>query len=265
MSGNILQLVLVEGPPDIRGVDHNLRILMFGRPAIASPPYAALLLRPKRPPPELFFDTFTSVYSVTEAYSQTGQTSANPIELFVNYSSARPQAFEEPPDIRHADHSLLHQFRWQAIGLLVGYTFDVPDLNDHPWLEWVHPKKTDESALFPFRQFVTPGQPYQPALVFWKPRFWDVTAESDIDRLSPHNVRLQLFGHLTPFVPVQVGPYVMDSMWRADESVWKADTINVRADGADMINGGAVTQDSGLAGDKATNQPVPTISVILPL
>ena len=236
-----LQLVLVEGPPEIRRPDPSLRLLMYGRPATTfasnvqywRPPlpyvdgeqdqarrtdHARLFQLQNRAPaaqpgnqPLLLFQTprpwshnedkWALAYGVTEAYSQQGQASANPVQIFLNFSTSRPQAFEDAQDIRHADHSLLHQFRWQAIGLLNGYTFDVPDLNDNPWLEWVHPKAADQSALFPFRQIATPGVPYQSALVFWKPRFWDLVPEPDTQRIAPHNERLLMFGRPQVYIP----------------------------------------------------------------
>ena len=238
-----LQPVLVEGPPDVRGVDHNQRLLMFGRPAAKynlgqsfwknPSPYVdveadvavrtdhnrfilmfggrvstatsgqqfPILFRPLPRPWVHNEDKWQLAYSVTEAYSQQAQPSGNPVSYFANFTTSRPQAFEDAPDIRHADHSILFQFRWTIIGILTPYTFEVPDLNDYPWLEWPVQRGDKGNALFPFRQFSTPAQVYQPSLVFWKPRFWDLVPEPDTQRIAPHNERLLMFGRPQVFTP----------------------------------------------------------------
>ena len=182
--------------------DHT-RPLMFGRPqaqASASPSLFALYA--KRPPPWLFPEGFTT-YPVLEAYSQTALSTPT-IFAFELLAANGKWDFTEPFPLLKTNHAILHQFRGQYVAQLVGYTFDVPDLNSPEWVEWVHPKQDDESQIFPFRQIPQFVRGQQYSLYFDQPKPWRIEAE--IDSIPRHPEVAQLtyaaFGRTNVFVTV---------------------------------------------------------------
>jgi hypothetical protein len=90
-------------------INHAQLFQLQNRAPAAQPANQPLLLFQTPRPWSHNEDKWLLAYGVAEAYSQQGQASANPVQIFLNFTTSRPQAFEEQPDIRHADHSLLHQ------------------------------------------------------------------------------------------------------------------------------------------------------------
>lgn len=270
------QIVLVEGDFDIRRSDHYLAVQMFGRPAIGSPPNQNLLaLTPKRNQWELYLDGYTLAYHVVEAYQQASFQYGSNVTPVVLADRRTPRLDPEEWPYPKSDHNAIFQFRWKQLGVIEPFHIDVLDLTDNPWLEWVHPGTDHALALLPFRSKPIIGPTYNQTVVFWKPVFWTVDAEPDITRLSPHNYGLQLFGHVPSFTPAVPTVYIYDSMWRADQQGAvpgqgnigiTADMINYSADGADLINGGAVGIQSGLTSPPppaGIGAPQPDRSVII--
>lgn len=199
------------------------------------------LLTPKRPPPELFFDRFAGVYSVTEALSKIEATFFSPAQPWIVYRQT-----PRPPNSFFEDHSLEtgqtspHAYPY-VISVVVGlfpYSFEVPDLNGDPWLEQIHRPSNPELALYPHRQipqFVI-GQPFN--LLWWSSHNWPLESEA-IWRV-PDTSSLNQFRWVevvAPFPPpVSIPP--TRSAWTADSVNVTADSINFTCDGADLINDG---------------------------
>jgi hypothetical protein len=118
-------------------------------PVVALP---AFILQSPRPPPWLFEDRFVSVYGVLEAYQQASQGGAQIPVLSLFVPSYRPPEIE--PDYLRTNQQLLFQIVRPYVLQIYnsGFVVDVPDFNDNPWLEWVHPPASPESAIYPFRQ-----------------------------------------------------------------------------------------------------------------
>jgi hypothetical protein len=204
-------------------------------------------LYPKRPPPQLFFDTFASVYTVLERYGQLGTTTFTPNQpQFIYFWQNKPSFdffVDRSLDTGQTNHPFPHVIQ---IGIgLFPYSFEVPDLNDNPWLEQVHRPPNPEALLFPFRQipqFII-GQPFN--LTWWKGKNWDIEAEP-IWRV-PDTSTLNQFRWREIFVPpVIVIPAIRTrSAWTADSGLVTADSINFTCDGADLVNNGSVTIKEG--------------------
>lgn len=180
-------------------------------------------LTPKRPPPEFFFDRFASVYSVTEIDSQTEASFVNSSQPYLAYAQAkRPgNAFFEDHSLEtgQTNHPYPHVTKIE-IGLFP-YSFEVPDLNDNPWLELVHRPPNPEAAIYPFRQIyqTVPGQPY--SLIAWRSRNWPLEPEP-IWRV-PDTTTLNSFRQIT-VVPPPPLPTTCVNEWSADGRLnWTAD------------------------------------------
>lgn len=165
------------------------RLLMFGRPATTPQAQPFALLKNSPPPWSHFEDKFAGTYTVQEVFGKvsgiTPGSQATPFSLYFRPSYRLPEIEEE---YRRIDHQKLFLMRGPSVAQLVGYTFDQPDFNDHPWIEWVHPPPSPESALYPFRQipqFVR-GQQYN--LYFYQSPNWVLEAEADITRKSDHGL-----------------------------------------------------------------------------
>ena len=113
-------------------------------------------LTPKRPPPEFFFDRFASVYSVTEIDSQTEASFVNSSQPYLAYAQAkRPgNAFFEDHSLEtgQTNHPYPHVTKI-AIGLFP-YSFEVPDLNDNPWLNSFIGRRTPRPRSTPLGRFI---------------------------------------------------------------------------------------------------------------
>jgi PASTA domain len=135
-------------------------------------------LRYQSPSPFLFLDTFVGVYSKTEAVWQiTPLASSPPQPAFLYFTKNRPK-----PDF-FEDHSLEsgqtnHPFPHVIqVGLgLLPYSFEIPDLNNDPWLDPV--RLYPAANMYPFRQILRPAPPQQVMLqMFYKAPNWQVEAE----------------------------------------------------------------------------------------
>jgi hypothetical protein len=193
--------VLVTEDTVFQGLRDKSQSLLFNRSratATAARPLA--LLQPGRPPAGFFQDSF-SVYPVLEAYQpasiQPG-SSAQPFLLYIRVSTRLP---ELEPEYSRFNHQILFRLRGPYAAQLVGYTFEVPDLNDNPWLEWVHPPKSPEGALYPFRQIpqAVRGQPYN--LYFDQPTPWKIEAEVDTVSRSFTSTLLLVYGRPQVYTP----------------------------------------------------------------
>lgn len=190
--------VLVAEDTIYQGSRANPAALLFWRtaaPVISGSPVA--LRSVTRPSPALFESPFVSVYGVLEAYQQQSITAppalAGTIGMFrVSY---RPPEIED--EYKRVDHQVF--FRTQRTYAFTvqygGFTSYLPDLCDDPWLEWVHPKASDEAAQYPFRQIypsaaAVRGQQFN--LYFGQPPSPRLEPEPDTQRISTHNLILAL-------------------------------------------------------------------------
>jgi hypothetical protein len=171
------QVVLVDedvGPqqrtPYPLGMFFNRSVQVVGATPLA---YLSI----KTPPWEFYRDPFTSVYSVVEFYSQA--TQVVPSGPFVIFNPATKRLAPPEEDLRRFDHQQYFQISRHYTAQIIGYTVEVPDFNDHPWIEWVHPAPSPESALLPFRRQIVPANPYQIPIMWGQPKPWPVTEELD--------------------------------------------------------------------------------------
>jgi hypothetical protein len=180
-SGNAIpgptnQLVLVDedvGP--VRRTPYPLG-MFFWRNTFLPPSTPLAYMSVKTPPWEFYRDPFTSVYPVLELYSQI-PVAPSKRQFFLFPKTGRLDPPEE--DIQRANHSAYFMLSRHYTAQMVGYTVETPDFNDHPWLEWVHPKLDDETAIFPYRRIpvITPPGPNA---IFWgQPKPWWVGPEED--------------------------------------------------------------------------------------
>lgn len=179
-------LVLVSEDTVYRESRTDNALLLFWRlqsAGFASVPQQRLLLQTPPAAPYWMFDT---PYEVKAAGSRIFRQP--PIVATIPAVQQRftppyrwPEVLEEFQRFDHQvyfkivrPYALAIQFLW--------YTFEVPDLNDNPWLEWVHPKLDDEAAIHPFRQIPKQiiGQQWN---LFWdQPRSPRLEPESDTVR-----------------------------------------------------------------------------------
>jgi hypothetical protein len=184
--------------------DHAARILMLQRPQkhlAASAPIWSLLV--PRPSPVLFEDRFVSVYPVLEVFSQKGvPPPAQPFSLTFRPSTRLDEPQQED-QFHRVDQTTLFRFilqKSQPINFL-GFTFEIPDLCDNPWLEWVHPAPTPESLMYPFRQIYPPSvKPTPINLLYWASPNWRLEAEIYAAQPIEHGARFYPF-HLLPAQP----------------------------------------------------------------
>ena len=174
--------------------------MFFNRAAATTPATPLAFLSIKTPPWEFYRDPFVSVYAVLQAFTQNTQVSpAGPLVLF---NTATKRLVPDEEELRRFDHGMYFQISRHYTAQLVGYTVETPDFNDHPWLEWVHPPASPESAIFPFRRQVVPANPYQIPIMWGQPKPWWVDEEKDTVFRKPPDLEL-----LIPF-PRPVPPAV---------------------------------------------------------
>jgi hypothetical protein len=230
-------------------------------------PGQPFFLRHKSPDPSLFFDTFALAYSVTEIVPLFAFVPASLTGQVIQQFRPSNRVLEDEWPYLKTDHNLAHQFRWNQIGVLRGFSYEYVDLNDDPWLEW-QPNRTDKmAALFPFRQFAQVSTVYHWEILNWKSKNWQVEAEQDIDRKTNFSLALNLFGHKVVIPPTPAASsqlsFVATSWVSADTTKYTADTINVRADGTDEIRGGgSPIRENGLPNQQFNKLSV-TTSIIL--
>jgi hypothetical protein len=181
--------VLVEDPTvywQERGLDHGLRLYPFLRPKPTTITYQPLALT--RPPPPawvLLEDKFASVYPVLELFEQAA-VPIRPQPFFaLTLAPNRVDDLPQEEQFHRVDHNLIRAFRSGTINTLAAaylyYDFEVMDLCNDPWLEWMHPGPTPESAFAPFFQHLTPVIPstrLSLELMYQAPN-WRIEAEED--------------------------------------------------------------------------------------
>lgn len=167
VTGSISEItpVFVSEDTIYAGSRRDPAALLFWRKAATTQAAAPwFVFRTPPPPAWLFQDRFVSVYPVLEDFAISAAFPAGALNLF--RPSYRPPAFEE--EYRRVNHQLYFQtartyaFSFQFTGVIV----DVPDFNDEPWREWVHPAPSPESLLYPFRQIPVSVRGHQFNL-FW--------------------------------------------------------------------------------------------------
>lgn len=164
--------------------------LLFFKTAAPVVRTSQVMLRGPRPPAFLFEDRFVSVYPVLEFNGQNAIGGIPNAALSLFQVSYRPPEVE--PEYRRVDHQVLFRIVRPYVLTLqsVGYTIDVPDFNDEPWREWVHPAPTPESLLYPFRQIPTFRRGQQYNLFFNQPP--SPRLDPEADKIRPYDYGVML-------------------------------------------------------------------------
>lgn len=174
--------------------DHSADLLqVYGRPQ-KSPAHVPLsMLLAQRPSPSLFEDRFVSVYPVLESFEQL--IVSNPGQPLFALAHVSNRLDEPNPEdsTKRFDLTQIHRFRVKLAPLtyLVGIVQEIPDLNDDPWREWVHPGRDHPNTLQPFRQYIHPVIPQQWGMLQWRSPNWRVEAEADVFRIRSHAADFQ--------------------------------------------------------------------------
>jgi hypothetical protein len=162
----------------------------------------------------LFEDRFAGAYPILEVISQQAVT-APPQSFAITY---RPSTRLSDPDsedsTRRFNHGQIFSFLISSVvgAAVYPYEFEIPDLCDAPWLEYVRVPASPDASLFPFRQIkATPPQPPQahPFFDYRRPNWW-YQAEPDF---RARNYALDLYPfrqqRVTPIPPILQGPWVL--------------------------------------------------------
>lgn len=191
---NTDQIVFIEDPAGYSPSSATYNGLLFDRSTAAPTPAAALLLFVKSNPWTLYSTgEWGGVYPVVELAPIAAVQPLQPLFVSQLFKPSRRlddlELSPERDDYRRWKHSVYWEYVRLYAAQLVGYTFTLPDFCDDPWLEWVHPKKSDESAIYPYRQinvFIR-GQQFN---LFWnQPKPWPVTEEIDtVSRLANYGI-----------------------------------------------------------------------------
>ncbi len=191
-------------------IDHAARLMMFQRPQRAGSAQQLLRMQLARPSPTFFEDRFVSVIPVLEVYSQAvappPPPPAQPFYRLVQTSIRLDEP--NPEDFTHRlDHTLIHAFRSrQNVAFFLPYTFEIPDLNDNPWLEWVRPPPDPALGIFALRR-----QTVAPPIIQWSLPFYQaprprVEAEEDLG--VHHHYESSYFALTRQRVAQPLGPWV---------------------------------------------------------
>jgi hypothetical protein len=116
---------------------------------------------------------------------------------------------EAEEEYQRADHQRIFMLREKLSPQMIGYTFDQPDFNDHPWIEFVQVPKNPAAALMPFRGIPTFVRGQQFNFLFYRAPNWKVEAEPDSPRAIDHNGRL-LYGRPQIIVQLEQLPIILD-------------------------------------------------------
>jgi hypothetical protein len=203
-------------------IDHGARMLMFQRPRVAAPARPQLFaLTVPRPSPSLFEDRFVSVFPVVSVDSQIAVPKAQQSQQI----SFRPSTRLDDPDpelqFHRVNHGLLFSFiKGLASPAFIAYTFEIPDLNGDPWVEWVPPHPPAD--LFPFRQIYPPASiNHSMELLYWRSPNWRIEAEADS---RPPNLAAQMF----PFRQIAVfQPIVSERVMATQVGFYQNETRNI--------------------------------------
>ena len=181
--------------------------LFFGRQQVSGGGQPFSLLKNSPPPYHLFQDTFVSVYSVAEVYGYVPAIAA-PGALSQPYVMFRQPSYRPPEiefDIQRFNHQSYFQVKTGFGPQMVGYVADQPDFCDHPWLEWVHPPASPESAIYPFRQVPRSIRGQQYNFLFYKAPNWKLEAEPDHLRKTDHGLFELMWDRPALYVPLEPG------------------------------------------------------------
>jgi hypothetical protein len=223
----------------------------------ATSPVQPFFLRYQSPPPSLFFDTFASVYSKVEKVTSTQQPPTAGQPFFLQYKSPSPTLFadtfagvyprieayspqfiqpivgvrafaqrpstrwtEDEPTFSRFNHQQYFSFGQTQVPAFFGYTFDQPDFNDNPWIEWVPQPLSPQARLFPFRQVpqIVIGQAWH--LLFWESVNLRVEAETDFR--VPDTQTLNAF-RWTPIIQ----PIVFETVMATQVGFYQNETRNI--------------------------------------
>lgn len=177
-------------------------------------------LRHKSPNPSLFFDTFAGVYPKLEAYSNQAIQPIAGVRSFAQMYKRTTQLEEIEPTIFRFNHQQYFSFGQTQVPAFFGYTFEQPDFNDHPWLEWVPPPPSPQAKIFPFRQFpqIVIGQAWH--LLFWGSQ--NLRVEAEVDFRVPDTTALNAF-RWTPIIQ----PTVFETVMATQVGFYQNETRNI--------------------------------------
>jgi hypothetical protein len=259
MTIEVATVVLVETPTVYQEsrIDHGRRMMAFQRPrvtAAASHPLAMMSV--PRPHPMHFEDRFVSVYPVLDYIEQRAVPKAAQSTTITYRPSTRLDDPDPESQFHRIDHGLLFRYnQLVAAPAFLAYTFEVPDLCDNPWLEWVHPAPTPESIMYPFRQIYAASPPNQNLIqMFWSSPNLRIELEIDtVARKPPSDLSAfrQVLTSVAPIAPVvivrvratQVGYYL--GITRNIGDVFDVDTAHFADSGIDFVHGGEGSQFFG--------------------
>lgn len=185
-------------------------LLFYNRAAPPAPTATPLaLLTPVPRNWALHESKFAGVVPVQEAYSlqyvTPGSTQAPP----AIFAKATPRPPDVEPEYFRADHSRYFSIVRRYVAQLVGYTFEVHDLNQPIWIDWVHPGQNAESAMFPFRQIPNQIVGQQFNLFYNQPKLpWDYECFTEPNPYVPTRYDIFFFPlpAVIPVVPILTFP-----------------------------------------------------------
>lgn len=125
--------------------------LLFWRTAAPVVPLPQFILRGTAPPAFLHDDYSFRIYPPAQQFRQLSAVGARPNILLFRDSYRAPVVEDEYP---RTNHQLYFQTKRTYVLTLGfgGFSIEVPDFCDEPWLEQVHRPPNPETALYPFRQ-----------------------------------------------------------------------------------------------------------------
>src|SRR6266404_1056289 len=142
--------------------------LLFWRTAAPVVPLPQFILRGTASPAFSFFQDPDRIYPTAQPVRQITAVGARPNVLLFRESYRVPVVEEEYPRTNHQIYFQTVRVYTVTIGF-GGFSVDVPDLCDDPWLEQVHRPPNPEAALYPFRQIPRAIRGHQFNLFFNQP------------------------------------------------------------------------------------------------
>lgn len=166
-------------------IDHAARILLLQRPKQSPPSYPMALLAPRARP---YLDDSFWIIGIDRAYEINTVPLPGRSPSALSVPAGRLADPDPEESTRRFDFGMIHRFRPVVRGITAigGFEFPFIDLNDDPWLEWVHPGEDHSDALRSFRQYyATPPTPRQLVQTYWASPNWVLEAERDF-RVHDH-------------------------------------------------------------------------------
>lgn len=176
-SGNRLEIV--DDPEELYArsrIDHAARIEMFGRPPRTGTSSPMLLRQGQsRFQWELHDPQFQGAIPVLEKYGTAIKPNpGQPIFVLsvpVASNNEERDLCDIDPELSTKRLNFSDYFRFvvhlTGQTAVAGFSEEVLDLCDDPWLEWVHPAQNFASAFQPYRQYFQPQPPWQ-----WQQTYW---------------------------------------------------------------------------------------------